>query len=43
MERILTKERNWNDLMEKHKRNSWLHKLYILSLLTDNQEDVKPA
>lgn len=37
MEKILSTERNWEELLAKHKRNSWLHKLYILSLLTDTE------
>ena len=43
MERILSNDRNWTKLLEKHKRNSWLEKLYILSLLTDQKDTGKEA
>jgi len=43
MERILTTQRDWNKLLKKHKNNTWLHKLYILSLLTDQQDIRKQA
>jgi len=43
MERILTTQRDWNELLKKHKNNAWLQKLYILSLLTDGQDTKKQA
>lgn len=43
MDKILSMDRNWNELLSKHKQNSWLHKLYILSLLTDCRENKQQA
>lgn len=43
VERILTTDRNWDKLLNKHKNNTWLQKLYILSLLTDPKDDRKQA